>query len=456
MGKRTIDQWTWDYWLTQRYVILCYKVFYKKIYVNHIQNLPKKEPYILAPNHQNALMDALVFVCNTPLQVVFLARADIFKGKLLSHFLNFLNIMPIYRIRDGIDNVRRNDEVFERTLKVFRNKFNPIGIFPEGNHGDKRRLRQLVKGIFRMAFLAQEDYKDQPGVKIVPVGLDYGHYSNFRTSIFINFGKPIEVSEYYRQYEEDKVKAINDLKERLASEIRKLMIDIQNEEYYDLYMSLRTIYNNRMRELLNIKGKSLLDRFRADKRMIEILDLQLTEDASRIASLDTFVKEYHHDLESMNLRDWIVEKGKFCCPVEYLKLFLLLMLSPFYLIGLINNIIPYMIPVWFVKKVKDVQFHSSLKFVTGILVFPLYYAIISVMAALFIPGTLFSWCYILCIPISGIFAYNYYIWMKKLGSKFRFLRHMKKVTGKSNDLALRREKILAAADEIILNHHKPA
>jgi hypothetical protein len=45
--------------------------------------------------------------------------------------------------------------------------------------------------------------------------------------------------------------------------------------------------------------------------------------------------------------------------------------------------------------------------------------------------------------------------MKKLVSKFRFLRNMKKVTGKSNDLIQKREKILRSADKIILNHLKP-
>ncbi|MBN2215474.1 MAG: 1-acyl-sn-glycerol-3-phosphate acyltransferase [Bacteroidales bacterium] len=455
MGKRTIDQWTWDYWLVQRYVILCYRVFYKRIYSHNLQNLPSNEPFILAPNHQNALMDALAFVCNTPFQVVFLARADIFKGKLLIHFLNYLNIIPIYRIRDGIDNVRRNDEVFAKTLQVFRNKHNPICIFPEGNHGDKRRLRQLVKGIFRMAFIAQEDYKDQPGVKIVPVGLDYGHYTNFRTTIFINYGKPIEVSEYYRQYEEDKVKAMNDLRDRLASEIRKLMIDIRNEEYYETYMMLRTIYNSRMRELMNIKGNNLLDRFNADKKMIEILDMQLAEDESRIAAIDKLVMDYNLGLKSINIRDWIVKKGDFSYLAECLKLLAMIVAFPVYLLGLINNYIPYTIPSLYVRNVKDRQFHSSMKFVLSMIFFPLYYAIVIVLAALIIPGALFSWLYILLIPVSGIFAYSYYIWIKKSVAKFRFIRHTKKVRGKTGDLIHNRKKILDLMDDIILKNLNP-
>jgi 1-acyl-sn-glycerol-3-phosphate acyltransferase len=452
MGKRTIDQWAWDYWLVQRYVILCYKIFYKKIYTHNLKNLPFNQPFILAPNHQNALMDPLAFVCNTPLQVVFLARADIFKGKLMIHFLNYLNIIPIYRIRDGIDNVRRNDEVFDRTLQVFRNRYNPICIFPEGNHGNRRRLRQLVKGIFRMTFMAQEDYKDKPGVKIVPVGLDYGHYTNFRTSIFINFGEPIEVADYYRQYEEDKVKAMNDLRDRLASEIRKLMIDIRNEEYYETYMMLRTIYNSRMRELMNIKGNTLLDRFHADKKMIEILDLYLEEDESRIASLDKLVRNYKRVLKSTDIRDWIVKKGRFSYLAGILKVILLIITFPVYLLGLINNYVPYTIPSLYVRNVKDKQFHSSMKFVMGMIVFPVYYAILIVLASLLIPGASLSWLYIILIPFSGIFAYRYYIWFIKLGAKFRFIRYMKKVRGKAGDLILKRKKILTFVDDLVIKY----
>ncbi|UCH13652.1 MAG: 1-acyl-sn-glycerol-3-phosphate acyltransferase, partial [Bacteroidales bacterium] len=154
--SRTIDQWTWDYWLVQQYVNLNYWSYFKKIYVHNLENLPRNQPVILAPNHQNALIDALGFVYSAKCQPVFLARADIFKGRVLIHFLNFLNIMPIYRMRDGASSLKKNEEIFEKTLAVLKNKLNPLSLFPEGTHGDKRRLRSLKKGIFRIAFMAQE------------------------------------------------------------------------------------------------------------------------------------------------------------------------------------------------------------------------------------------------------------------------------------------------------------
>lgn len=454
MSKRTIDQWTWDYWLVKCYVKLCYRIFYRKVEVSNIQNIPKNQPIILASNHQNALMDALAFVCNTSFQSVFIARSDIFKGKILVHFLNFLNIMPIYRIRDGIDNVRRNDEVFDKTMSVLRNKYNPIAIFPEGNHGDKRRLRPLVKGIFRMAFMGQEDYGESKGVKIVPVGIDYGHYTNFRSTVYMNIGKPIEISEYFSHYSQNKVRAINELKERLSIEISKLIIDIQNDRYYDLYMHLRTIYNSKMRNLLNIKGNSLSQRFVADKKMIEILDKQSEENAEGLYSVNELTNSYIRELESHNIRDWVVEHGKFLKVYEILKIALLGVLSPLFLLGLLNNFIPYKIPEVIVRKIKDKQFHSSFKFVLGIVLFPLYYLILGIVAGLLIPGALFSWLYIVLMPLTGFFAYKYYIWVRKIGSKLRFLKGLKEKNGYAHSMIKQRREIISIMDHICSKYLK--
>ncbi len=311
LRKKSIDQWALDYWLLQRYAKFCFRFYYRKIVINDLKNIPANQPVILAPNHQNALMDALAMVCGTEFQVVFLARADIFKGRFLTRVLTFMNIMPIYRIRDGYENVKRNDEVFEKTNQVMRNMYNPLGLFPEGNHGDRRRLRGLVKGLFRIAFMAQEEYGEKQGIVIVPLGINYGHYQNFRSTLLINYGKPIEVSEYFSVYAENPVLAINQLKERYAAEVSKLMIDIQTEEYYETYMSLRTIFNDDMRNSLGITDHSLTGKFKADKAMIAMLDKELVSAPDSIKNLDAQVKEYQSGLQKAGLRDWVIKKEKY-------------------------------------------------------------------------------------------------------------------------------------------------
>jgi len=446
--RKRIDEWALDYWLLQRYAKFWYRIFYRKIEVVNRHLIPENRPVILAPNHQNALMDAMVLTCNTEYQCVFLARADIFKGKMLVRFLTFANIMPVYRIRDGIENVKKNDEVFEKTVHVLRNKLNPLGIFPEGNHGDKRRLRNLVKGLFRIAFMAQEDYGDSKGVVIIPIGVDYGHYQNFRTTLFMNIGKPIEISDFMPVYRENPVHAINQLKERFSEALSTLMINIQTDTYYDMYMGLREIYNEEMRKRLAIKGNTLSDRFRADKVMIDMLNRELEAHPETIDTLNTKVTDYKLALSLAGLRDWVLRKKQYAFSGLFLTAVVKLVLLPVFIAGFITNWLPY----WFTgsraRTLKDTQFHSSFKFVIGMIAFPVWYLVIAGILAFVPVAGYMKLIGFLMLPVLGLFAFHYYIGLLKFLSRFRYT-----VQGiRQNPEYLRmielRKEILASINEI--------
>lgn len=424
--KKKIDEWALDYWMLQQYARLCFRIYYRKIEVVNRQNIPDNQPVILTPNHQNALMDAMVLVCNTGKQNVFLARADIFKGKRLIRFLTFANIMPIYRIRDGIENVKRNDKVFEKTLNVLHNKLNPLGIFPEGNHGNRRRLRQLVKGLFRIAFQAQEKYGDQPGVKIVPIGIDYGHYQHFRTTLFVNIGKPIEVSEFYPVYRDNPVNGINLLKERFSEKLSEQMIDIQTEEYYELYMELRALFNDEMRKVLDIRDGSLSGKFRADKVMIDRLNRELEKNPGSIVGLNNLVMRYREGLRRAGLRDWVLKKNTWPAAGLISGIIAALLLLPVFIAGLASNYLPY----WFagsrVKNLKDPQFHSSFKYVIGMIAFPLWYLVLAVVLVFLPLPAVVKLVSVLLMPVTGLFAFGYYIRLKKLIALIRYSLYSRK------------------------------
>jgi 1-acyl-sn-glycerol-3-phosphate acyltransferase len=449
LTKKSIDQWALDYWLLQRYAKFCCRFYYRKIVINDLKRIPSNQPVILAPNHQNALMDALAIVCGSEFQVVFLARADIFKSRFLARVLTFMNIMPIYRIRDGYENVKRNDEVFEKTNQVMRNMYNPLCLFPEGNHGDRRRLRGLVKGLFRIAFMAQEEYGEKQGIVIIPLGINYGHYQNFRSTLLINYGNPIEVSDYYSVYTVNPMLAINQLKERYAAEVSKLMIDIQTEEYYQTYMSLRTIFNDDMRNSLGITDHSLTGKFKADKVMIAMLDKELSADPDTLKNLDTQVTEYKSGLQKAGLRDWVIRKEKYSMAGIAVSVLLKIIFFPLFLAGFINNILPY----WFVAlkgaKIKDSQFQSSFKFVIGMVAFPIWYLVFGGLLCFVSINALIKLLYILSMPVTGLFAFHYFISLKKIKSRFVYTRGV--ITDDQEILTLKsqRNKILGMMNEIL-------
>ena len=98
---RHIQDNNWIYNLLSPVVQYGFRCHYRSFVVRGIENLPTDSPYIIAPCHQQALMEPLAVLCFAPKPPVFLARADLFNNPTLRRILTFLKIMPVYRIRDG-------------------------------------------------------------------------------------------------------------------------------------------------------------------------------------------------------------------------------------------------------------------------------------------------------------------------------------------------------------------
>jgi hypothetical protein len=348
--------------------------------------------------------------------------------------------------------VKRNDEVFLKTLDVLRNKINPLILFPEGNHGDRRRLRQLVKGLFRIAFMAQEDFGTKSGVKIVPVGIDYGHYQNFRSTLLVNIGKPMEVSEYYSTYSDNPVTGINRIKDAYSEILRNLMIDIKSQEYYDLYMRMRVIANDLFRKETGITGTELKDRFDADKKMIAALDKELGSNPQFMETLEEKVKEYDKGLKKHHLRDWVLSKKPLNFKAAIVRSTAFLVLLPLFIFGYIHNIIPYKFTASRVKNIKDPQFHSSFKFVIGMIAFPLIYILFAILVSLTGLPLIFKILYIILMPVAGLLSFHYYLEIRKFFSRVRFSDLLRKKDTGLLKLIEKRAEILALMGTIAHKH----
>src|SRR5665811_1721793 len=101
MRKKIKFRWPIFFKILYAYVSVIHRIYYKRITVVGYEKIPVKTPVIFAPNHQNALMDAFAVMFPARKHVVFMARADIFKKPAIAKILNMLQILPIYRIRDG-------------------------------------------------------------------------------------------------------------------------------------------------------------------------------------------------------------------------------------------------------------------------------------------------------------------------------------------------------------------
>ena len=132
------------YYFLKLYVPLSFRFYFRKIRIKGRENVPSQGPVIFAPNHQNAFFDALVIGAETSLNPWFLTRASIFGSSFVRALLTSMGMLPIYRIRDGLTNVRKNDAVIEKCSALLRKKHSLL-IFPAGRFLSFSSMEQVAK-----------------------------------------------------------------------------------------------------------------------------------------------------------------------------------------------------------------------------------------------------------------------------------------------------------------------
>ena len=287
--------------IIKSYFCFCMHLFYRKIEVRGLENIPRNKPVIFAGNHQLAILDALLIVCSSKKQPSTLTSAFVFKSLIITKILSVLKLMPVYRIRDGVKSLQKNEEIFKRCNELL-SKNEAVTIFPEANHHADRRLRLLTKGVSRLAFNAEESERFKLNSVIVPVGINFGNQYNFNSKLLINYGVPIEVKKYVQLYREHPHKGMLELKEEVAKSIRPLMIDIKSDEYYKSIELIREIFRTNYADFLEINLKKFGDEFDVDKQLIQILELEDEIDHETLDELNKLANDYDKGLQKQNLR----------------------------------------------------------------------------------------------------------------------------------------------------------
>lgn len=249
--------WYYLFKLLIKFSLLFYT---RKVIVNGKENIPKKGALLFMVNHPNGLIDPLLVAVNNPRIQHFLVRASAFKKPLIKRFLESLNLMPIFRIRDGVNQLEKNTEVFEKCFDLL-NQQKALMIFPEGSHNHKRNVRKLSKGFSRIVFGAL-DRNPKLKIHIISVGVTYQNPSVYPTDVCVHFGTPILANDFYNpQIIHSEIKR---LKEAIRSQLKTLSVHIPLDENYEKTLSKLTSENVDFTEIekvnLMIKTKNIIGR----------------------------------------------------------------------------------------------------------------------------------------------------------------------------------------------------
>lgn len=217
------------YKITRVVIKLLLHVYFGKIEINGLSNIPKNKPVLFLSNHQNAFLDTILIATDCNRSPYFLTRSDIFKNNFLSKIFSLFKMIPIYRIRDGVDALKNNSRTFDLCSDLFKED-KSIVIFPEANHNLKRRVRPLSKGFTRILITALEKYPDLD-IYLVPVGLNYKNASKFPDGVSIFYGKPILLKDSYLS--EDGRLLKNRVVDIVFERLKSLTTHIENEDKYE-------------------------------------------------------------------------------------------------------------------------------------------------------------------------------------------------------------------------------
>jgi 1-acyl-sn-glycerol-3-phosphate acyltransferase len=415
------EKWSLGYWCLKQYIIFADWLIHKKVIVTGKEKIPRDKPIVFAPNHQNTLSDPMAVLLHTRFQPVWLARADIFKSKTINAILKFLKIMPVYRMRDGKENLAKNDKTFADSIKVLENNF-ALALFPEAAHSGKRQMLSHKKAVPRIVFMAEEKTNFSLDIQIIPTGIYYSHYWKFDRTLIVNFGDPIPVQNYIEQLKKNPNAATLALREEIETSIQPLVLNIASKKFYDEFEIIRSIYGKHLLKRKKIKNTTI-NRFQTDQSLsnnLDELEINFPEETTKLVEA---AKSYNTKLKQLKIRDWLVDKSKNGVWKLFLNKFVLIIGLPLFLYGALFNIIPFLfIDRLIRKKVKDWTFWSSFFLAAGIVLFPLVYFIELMAVGWLLPGTGLKLLFLLSLPFSGKVAFKWYILFRKTMGRWRILR----------------------------------
>jgi 1-acyl-sn-glycerol-3-phosphate acyltransferase len=268
-----LDYYQMLYFIIRPVVRLTFRIFFSKIYLHGLERIPLDRPVLISSNHPSAFLEACLLATHFPKSLHFLVRGDIFINKFVVWILAQLHLIPIYRFVDGFKNLRSNESTFNACYARLA-KGEIIVVYSEGNTLQEKRLRPIQKGLARIAFGAKDAFPDID-LCIVPLGVNYTHPNNFRSEVFIEVGKPIELAGYYSKYKEDSsgvIKAIAELTQAVEEAMKPLVIHINEDRDLPLAEKLWLLNKARNNPALWPVVRRTGDRYAIDKKTSNLVN----------------------------------------------------------------------------------------------------------------------------------------------------------------------------------------
>lgn len=203
---------------------LAIPVYCRHISINKEDLLKLKGPLLLAANHPNSFLDAVILCTLFDKPVYSLARGDAFKNPFFARLLLNFKMFPVYRVSEGVENLEENYKTFEQCKDIFKQD-GIVLIFSEGKCVNEWHLRPLKKGTARLAISSWQEDID---VKVLPVAINYSSFKVFGKNVKLFFGDIITKEDI--DYNDSHGNAIRQFNDTLKAQLTKYVFEIRSND----------------------------------------------------------------------------------------------------------------------------------------------------------------------------------------------------------------------------------
>jgi glycerol-3-phosphate O-acyltransferase / dihydroxyacetone phosphate acyltransferase len=395
--------------------------YFVQINILNEEQIPKDKPVLLLPNHRSAFMDPIVIASQMNRITHFLVRGESFGNPTMVKVFNHLKMIPIYRKEYDPDKTGQNKDIFKYCHQLMEAN-GCLMIFPEGICQTKYILAPLKSGASRIALEAEAKNDFELDLHIVPIGINYSNPHRFRGNLTIDIGEPIKPKVYKARFEKDPWEAVNDLTADIEKELLKRIITVEDQDQIRIVEHIENLLKGQ-------KGNHPFenaDWHQTRKGINSFVETQKQKDKTSFDNFEIKLKSYVGALQRLRVEkntSLINQSGSQIAKRMTLRLFLLFIGFPLFVVAWCLHIIPFMLTrVLSLKLVRRVDFMGSVALSLGLLVFTIFGA-----AETFLVHKVFmNWWitipFFFVWPSLGMFAYGYSSEMIKLREAFGWMR----------------------------------
>lgn len=428
------------YGLIRQPIISAVSFSFRHVYVRGYESIKHIRPVIFAPNHQITFLDGIVIVRTaTKTQPNILVRSDIFKSPWAIAALKLIRLLPVYRKRDNMGSLTQNEQIFNMCHDIFRQKGSVI-LFPEGSHMLKKQLRPLQKGIGRIALGAEEKYNNSLDLHIVPVGINFRDYLRQWTDLYLYFGKPIRVNDYYEQYLKNPNKAMLALKDDLEANLKDEVIHISNDEYYEELEFLPEIIGEDIYAIGGIDKEQKSLRVFAENKLIRNIEANAGQDLPHLRQLIRPFSIYKQKT-GLNKVSCLFERTAYYSTIG--RVLFLFLCSPIAAISYLLNVLPnYLINKKIITGFKDQAWWRSIAMGMYIVLYPLVFGGLATIVGLMVGDWLMGGVAFFSFALISIVGKEYQVSKRRFTDEIKSARFKKAYPDDFEQLLANRNQLL--------------